>query len=92
MASYPGSRKIVTIEVKDKDDELVDADLTVHVDAPDSAPSTIDDITHVSTGIYTCVVDCPDAGKYAIRAVASGAAVAVDEDTWRIEPSVTDWS
>jgi ABC-type transport system substrate-binding protein len=91
MPSYPGSRKIVTLTVKDEDDVLTDADLTVTVATPDGSVDSVDTIDPVSTGVYSCVVDCPAPGRYTIRAAASGAVVAVDEDSWRIEPSLATW-
>lgn len=61
-------------------------------EAPDGTETTKTypadvEVVHESTGIFHIDVDCPTAGKWKIRFVASGALVAVSEATWDVVPS-----
>lgn len=93
--SYPGTRKLITITIKDENDVAHDATLAVFLRTPDgTGPTDITgDVTHDAEvpGIYAVEVECPVAGKYILRAEATGGVVVAGEHSWHITKSLATW-
>jgi len=93
MANYPGARKRVTFTCTDLAGTATDPTALAIEYGPLGGTATTkswptdDAVVKDSAGVFHIDIDCPTAGTWAARAIATGALVAVTEIQWPVSRS-----